>query len=50
MNEYVISKEYYKNLLTELKKDNKNANHKTVVEYLNKTAGIKGGIKKVKYI
>lgn len=50
MNEYVISKTYYMNLLTELRKDNKTANHRSVVEYLNKTAGVLGGIKKVKYI
>lgn len=45
--EYVISKVYYMELLTALRKDNKTANHRSVVEYLNKTVG---GIKKVKYI
>ena len=48
--EYVISKIYYMALLTELRKDNKAANHRSVVEYLNKTAGVLGGIKRVKYI
>jgi len=50
MNEYIISKTYYLALLNELRKSNKAANHRSVVDYLNKTAGILGGVKRVKYI
>ena len=45
--EYSIGYTYYKELLTSIKKDKKNATKKDVVEYLNKTAGIKGGVKKL---
>ena len=40
-----ISYLYYKMLLTEIKKDKKNATKKDVVEYLNKYAGILHGVK-----
>lgn len=50
MNEYTISKVYYLNILNSLKKRNKNATHKDVVEYLNQTAGILGGISQVKFL
>ena len=50
MNEYVISKVYYMNLLIGMRKRNKNATHKDVVEYLNQTAGILGGVSQVKFL
>ena len=40
-----ISYNYYKALLTEIKKDKKNATKKDVIEYLNKHAGILHGVK-----
>ena len=40
-----ISYLYYKTLLTEIKKDKKNATKKDVIEYLNKQAGILHGVK-----
>lgn len=40
-----ISYTYYKELLTSIKKDKKNATKKDVIEYLNKTAGILHGVK-----
>lgn len=45
--DYSISYIYYRNLLNEIKKDKKNATKRDVIEYLNRTAGIKGGVKKL---
>ena len=45
--EYSIGYTYYKELLNSLKKDKKNPTKRDVIEYLNKTAGIKGGVKKL---
>ena len=45
--EYSIGYVYYKELLNSLKKDKKNPTKRDVIEYLNKTAGIKGGVKKL---
>lgn len=48
MNEYVISKTYYKTILQNIHKKGGKATYKDVLEYLNKTANIKGGICKIK--
>lgn len=45
--EYSIGYTYYKELLNSLKKDKKNPTKRDVIEYLNKTTGIKGGVKKL---
>ena len=47
--EYAISRKYYSTLIKELGGKSQRATHKEVVEYLNKIAGIKGGIKKVRF-
>jgi hypothetical protein len=39
--DYVISETYYKAILVSLRRDNKSANHQSVIEYLNKTAGLR---------
>ena len=40
-----ITYTYYKALLTEIKKDKRSATKRDVIEYLNKNAGILGGVK-----
>lgn len=47
--EYVITKTYYSIILNSLKKDNKNADYKDVVNYFNKTAGALRKITRVRF-
>jgi len=48
--EYVITKTYYMSILNSLRKTNKSANYKTVLEYFNKTAGLLRKIEKIRFL